>query len=80
MILTGSFSFPTTSSSAQARVTPGTLPFPATGNTAGTLTIATVIGGAGIDTAGYIRKEDNGVFTNVNLSGATIYFNTTYIV
>ena len=80
VILTGSFSFPTTSSSAQARVTPGTLPFPATGNTAGTLTIATVIGGAGIDTAGYIRKEDNGVFTNVNLSGATIYFNTTYIV
>lgn len=80
VILTGSFVYPTTSGSAQARVTPGTLPFPATGNTAGTMTIATVGGGGGIDTSGYIRKEDNGVFTNANLSGATIYFNTTYIV
>ena len=80
VILTGSFVYPTTSSSAQARVTPGTFPFSATGSTAGTMTIATVAEGGGIDTAGYIRKDDNSIFTNANLSGATINFNTTYIV
>ena len=79
VILTGSFVFPATSSSSQARVTVGTLPFAAVGNTSGTMTIGTVSGGAGIDAAGYIRKENNGVFTNSELTGAAIYFNTTYI-
>jgi len=79
VILTGSFVYPTTSSGSQARVTVGTLPFAAVGNTSGTMTIGTVSGGAGIDAAGYIRKENNGGFANSELTGAAIYFNTTYI-